>query len=442
MTASGTNGAVHWEQDADGVVTATLDDPGKRGNMISNRHVAGLDALLDDLEANLSTVRGLVITSAKASFFSGPDFVVAEMADEGGTIYDHLVPVRNQLRRLETLGRPVAAAITGSALGGGVEITLACHYRVGIADPDTVWALAETSMGLIPAGGGLVRATRMFGIEATVLDIVGPGSVYRPEEALRVGLVDELAATREEVVAAARAWVLSRDPERPAVQRWEEADYTIPGGTVAPEGLADEVRRRVEGTPLAALPAVLEVATVAAAEPVDEVFPIETQAFMPLLTLPVTARLGGVFFGLKMITDGGSRPAAPAAEQDDDRVSLHRFPQVGDGVLASIFFPEGAPVVEILGTPDAPDAAVARAYDQVVAEGGIPIVTRGTGAPFIKRLLDARDGGTAAIAAAARGAIEDGLQIAPGDAGVASVIAAGLPSWTGGALADGEPAAL
>jgi 3-hydroxyacyl-CoA dehydrogenase/enoyl-CoA hydratase/3-hydroxybutyryl-CoA epimerase len=156
------------------------------------------------------------------------------------------VPLRDQARRLEALGRPVAAALNGSALGGGFEIALACHYRVGPADPAVIWALAETGMGIMPGGGGVVRTTRMVGIAAAVLDVIGPGTVFHPAQAHAAGLVDELA---DDVVAAARAWVLAQ-PEGRFVQRWERPGYAIPGGADAPEGLAEEVRIRSAGSPV------------------------------------------------------------------------------------------------------------------------------------------------------------------------------------------------
>ncbi|MFG1604429.1 enoyl-CoA hydratase-related protein [Actinoplanes sp. NPDC049265] len=432
------SGAVRWVWDADGVVVITLDDPGRTSNAVNRRHLAGLDACLDELEAHRADLRGAVVTSGKHSFFSGPDMVAAEVpADEAAELYGLMVPFKDQLRRLEKLGRPVAAALTGSALGGGVEIALACHHRVGVDDPDVVWSLGETAMGVLPGGGGTVRVTRMLGVAATVLDVIGPGSVYRPEAALRAGLVDDLAPTRDAAVAAAREWVLAQ--RAPFGQRWEQPGYRVPG---RPADLAEQVRGRVEGTPLLTYPAVLDVATRSLDMTVDEAFPIETDAFNRLAAAPVTAGMSHNYFSLKAVAEGRSRPAGAAqtaaaaqttgttgANVDGTVSAVH--PRTGELRLADAFFAEGAPVIEIHAGPDASDAAIAAAYDRARAGGGIPIVSRGGDGPFVDALLRAGDE-LDAIVSAARQALASGLSIAPADADVASMLAVGLPIWTGG----------
>lgn len=410
MTDIQQSGAVRWAWDADGVVTVTLDDPGRTANMVNRRHRDGLDACLDDLVAQPDRLRGVVVTSAKRSFFSGPDFVPAEITpEEAATTYDLMVPVRDQLRRLETLGRPVAAALNGSALGGGFEIALACHHRVGTTDESAVWSLAETGMGIIPAGGGTVRVTRMAGIAATVLDIVGPGAAYHPAQALAAGLVDELA---DDVVAAARAWVLAQPPG-PFVQRWERPGYRIPGGAAEPPGLAEEVRRRSAGSPVRALATVLDVAVRSASVPVDDAFTIETDACRTLLSAPEFPALSYFFFALRTVA--GMAGGAGAGRT---------FRQVVAHPLAAVFFPPDAPVVEVTG--DAP-------------ADGIPVVV--SGGSFVQTLLDAGPD-PEAMAAAARRALDEGLVVDPAGGNVASVLAAGYPAWTGGVLhhlATGSP---
>src|ERR1700712_3533028 len=120
MTDIQQSGAVRWAWDAEGVVTITLDDPGRTANMLNRRHYEGLNACLDDLTGQPDRLRGVVLTSAKRSFVAGPGSGPGEIpAEEAAPTYALLVPLRDQARRLETLGRPVAAALNGSALGGG-----------------------------------------------------------------------------------------------------------------------------------------------------------------------------------------------------------------------------------------------------------------------------------------------------------------------------------
>ncbi|MEV6930481.1 hypothetical protein AB0M46_39190 [Dactylosporangium sp. NPDC051485] len=260
--------------------------------------------------------------------------------------------------------------------------------------------------------------TRMFGIAATVLEIVGPGTAYHPAQALAAGVVDELA---DDVVAAARAWVLAQ-PDGHFVQRWERPGYQIPGGTAEPPGLAEEVRRRSEGSPVRALAAVLEVAVRSAAAPLDEAFEIETAACRALLGAPEFPDLAHLFSALRAVATAPAE-VPPARFQ----AGMREFPQIVANPLAAVFFAPDAPIVEITDADLIPE---------VRARGGIPVLIHGGHVSFVQTLLDAGPD-PAAMAAAARGALDNGLQIDPAGADVASVLAAGFPSWAGGVLHAG-----
>src|SRR5690606_21210286 len=140
-----------------------------------------------------------------------------------------LTRVKDQFRRLERLGRPVAAAFNGSALGGGFEIGLACHHRVCVDDPSVRLGLPEVTLGLIPGGGGITRMVRMLGLEAA-FPLLTEGKQLRPAEAKEAGLVDELVASPDELLPAAKRWVLDH-PD--ACQPWDADGYRLPGGSPA-----------------------------------------------------------------------------------------------------------------------------------------------------------------------------------------------------------------
>ena len=157
---------IRWEQDADGIVVLTLDDPNQSANTMNRDYAESMAATVDRLEAEKDSITGVVITSAKKTFFAGGDLndLRAAGKDDAAAIAEMVRGGKKQLRRLETLGVPVVAAINGAALGGGLEICLACHQRIALDDPKVKLGFPEVKLGLLPGAGGVVRSVRMFGI--------------------------------------------------------------------------------------------------------------------------------------------------------------------------------------------------------------------------------------------------------------------------------------
>jgi hypothetical protein len=158
---------IRWEDAGDGVVNLVLDDPNQSANTMNADFGASMKKTVERLEAEKDQIAGVVITSAKKTFFAGGDLrdlkkVTPETADEfAGWVREN----KALLRRLETLGKPVVAAINGAALGGGLEIALACHRRIVVDDPKIQLGQPEVQLGLLPGAGGVVRVTRMLGIQ-------------------------------------------------------------------------------------------------------------------------------------------------------------------------------------------------------------------------------------------------------------------------------------
>src|SRR5690625_1420073 len=123
---------IGWDQDADGVVILTLDDPNQSANTMNADYVASMRGVVDRLVAEKDSIAGVIITSAKKTFFAGGDLndLYAAGPEQAQDVYDMITEIKDQLRVLETLGRPVVAAINGAALGGGLEIALAAHHRI------------------------------------------------------------------------------------------------------------------------------------------------------------------------------------------------------------------------------------------------------------------------------------------------------------------------
>lgn len=311
--------AVRWTWGDDGVVSAVLDDPGRRVNTVNRRYHDGMAALLDDLGQHLDRLRGVVLTSAKTSFFTGDEVGPADMsAEDMAAAYELTVPVKEQLRRLETLGRPVVAAFTGSALGFGLEIGLASHWRIGLDAPGVVYGSPEVTMGILPGGGGLVRLTRLLGVERGFLQVFGSGRQHGTREALALGILDEARPDRAAQLAAARGWILSQ-PAGAAVQRWERAGHRIPGGGKGSpelELVAPRLRARLAATTAntaqTAAATALEAAIDSTVLPLDDAFALETRQQYALFANPLTPVLGAFVFGtVRTLRDGARRPAGP-----------------------------------------------------------------------------------------------------------------------------------
>jgi len=139
--------AVRWEKGADGIAIVTLDDPGRSANTMSDRYKAAMGEVVDQLVAAKDELTGVIVTSAKKTFFAGGDLEALSSATQADApaVFQNVTEIKGQLRRLETLGKPVVAAMNGAALGGGLEIGLACHRRIGLDAPGVVYGLPEVT---------------------------------------------------------------------------------------------------------------------------------------------------------------------------------------------------------------------------------------------------------------------------------------------------------
>lgn len=188
---------IRWEQDETGVVTLVLDDPDQSANTMNQAFKASIAAIAERAEAEKDSIRGIIYTSAKKTFFAGGDLkeMIQAGPEDAQQAFDAGTAIKSSLRRIETLGKPVVAAINGAALGGGYEIALASHHRVALDAPGSKIGLPEVTLGLLPAGGGVTRTVRLMGIADALLKVLLQGTQYSPQRATENGLVHEVAAT-------------------------------------------------------------------------------------------------------------------------------------------------------------------------------------------------------------------------------------------------------
>jgi len=307
---------IGWEQDSDGIVVLTMNDPNQGANTMNELYKASMTATVDRLEAEKDSITGVVLTSSKKTFFAGGDLknMMNVGPGDGQALMDELATIKGALRRLETLGKPVVSAINGAALGGGLEITLATHYRIAADVPGVQLGLPEVSLGLLPAGGGIIRTVRMLGLQTALLSVLLQGNKFRPAQAKEIGLINEVVGSVEELVPAAKAWIKA-NPEA-FVQPWDKKGYKIPGGTPASPGLAANLpafpanlRKQLKGTNMPAPRAILSAAVEGSQVDIDNASLIESRYFVHLLTGPVAKNMiQAFFFDLQSINNGGSRP--------------------------------------------------------------------------------------------------------------------------------------
>ena len=149
--------AVRYERDNDGIVTLTMDDPSASANTMNEAYKDAMKAAVDRLHDEKDDITGVVLTSAKKTFFAGGNLNMLQQATKADAqrMFEESMGIKADLRRLETLGKPVVAAINGAALGGGLEIALATHHRIAADVKGVQIGLPEASLGLLPGGGGL-----------------------------------------------------------------------------------------------------------------------------------------------------------------------------------------------------------------------------------------------------------------------------------------------
>jgi 3-hydroxyacyl-CoA dehydrogenase/enoyl-CoA hydratase/3-hydroxybutyryl-CoA epimerase len=301
------NNTIQYAVDQDGIAILTFDLPGKSMNVLTPEIMQDLDTLVGKAAGD-DAVKGLVLTSAKKAFIAGADIKDMVTAYDRGVTHkeaaEFSAELNRTLRALETCGKPVAAAINGLALGGGLEVCLACHYRVLANDTGAVLGFPEVNIGLLPGAGGTQRAPRLVGFRNAATMILQCRN-QRPEQALEIGLVHELAPAAD-VVERARAWVLEKgDPQQP----WDKKGFKIPGGGLTHPGtvqtfmvgnalLAKNTKHNYPA-PIAAQSAMFE----GCATSFDDGLKIESQYFGSLLCGPVARNMMRSLFVNKQKAD-------------------------------------------------------------------------------------------------------------------------------------------
>jgi 3-hydroxyacyl-CoA dehydrogenase/enoyl-CoA hydratase/3-hydroxybutyryl-CoA epimerase len=280
-----------------GVAFITIDVKDRPVNVLTPELHSAFGQIAGHLAADEGAT-GAVIHSGKSSFMAGGDLkrIVRyyDMQRTPAEAYEQSRTYTESLRKLETCGKPVAVAINGTALGGGLELALACHHRVVLDNPKILLGLPEVTLGLLPAGGGTQRLPRLIGLKAAA-DLILSGRYVDPAEALELGIIDQVVS-EEDLLETAEKWVLGAEN---AQQPWDKRGFQVPGGSKLNDmnigRLFQVLTARVSAehrhnypAPIAALRCLFNGTTVSS---MDAALKIETREFSALTRDPVARNL-------------------------------------------------------------------------------------------------------------------------------------------------------
>jgi len=342
--------------DSDGLALVTWNSPGRSMNVIDPAVKDELAAIVEQVAAD-AAIKGVVITSGKDSFCAGADLTMLEsmsrahaelVASQGETaanahVFEESRKTSLLYRRIETCGKPWVAAINGIAVGGGFELTLACHHRVAADNDKTRVGLPEIKVGLFPGAGGTQRVARILP-PADALQFLLKGDQISANRAKTMKLVDEVVPAGD-LVKAAKAWITTSGT---AKAPWDIENFKLPGGPVQSKaGMlaftpANAIYRRETYDNYPAARAIMQVVYEGLQLPFDQALRVESRWFAKILRSPeAAAMIRSLFVSMQEINKGARRPAAVPAK---------KFKTIG--VLGSGFMGAGIAYVSALAGLD------------------------------------------------------------------------------------------
>ncbi len=370
--------------DAQGVATITWDVPGKSMNVLNLEAAADLEALIDRAIAD-PAIKGVILTSGKKDFAGGMDLnIIARMKDSAGDdpargLFDGIMAFHRLERKIELMGRdlktgaggkPVVAALPGTALGIGLEIPLSCHRIIAADNPRARIGLPEILVGIFPGAGGTTRLVRKLG-PIMAAPFLLEGKLSDPAAARAAGLIDEVVAP-DQLLARAREWVLTAGPAD-MVKPWDVKGYKLPGGApYQPAGFMNFVgaSAMVNGKTMGVYPAakaLLSAVYEGALVPFDTAIRIEARWFTHVLMNPSSsAMIRSLFINKEALEKGANRPKV--ADQTVKRLGVLGAGMMGAGI-AYVAANAGIEVVLIDATQEAADRG--RAHSEALLDKGM-----------------------------------------------------------------------
>src|SRR3982075_498528 len=373
------------EIDGDGIALITWDSPGRSMNVIDLKVIEELSAIVEQVAAD-PAIKGAVITSGKDTFSGGADLTLLEglgrvFQDLGKTkgpeaaataLFDESRKLSQLYRRLETSGKPWAAAVNGTALGGAFELMLACHHRVAAQNPKTRLGLPEVKIGLVPGAGGTTRVARMLA-PADALQFLLKGDQLRIERAKALKLIDAIVPPAD-LVKTAKDWV-KQNPKAKAP--WDTEGFRLPGGPVYSKAgmmtfpAANAIYRRETHDNYPAARAIMQCVYEGLQLPIDAALRVESRYFTQILrSKEAAAMIRSLFLSMQELNKGARRP------QNVPPTKVKKLAIIGAGFMgASVGYvsaPAGIDVVLIDRDQESADKGKGHAksvIDDLIAKG-------------------------------------------------------------------------
>ena len=330
-----------FEIDKDGIATITWDMPGKSTNLIDESAMDDLDAVAERLATD-ATIKGAILTSAKDGFCGGADITMLtglnHLVSQAGRdpeavekLYNGVSRLSRVIRKIETCGKPVVAAMPGTAVGGGYEIALGCHYRIAARAPDARYGLPEGKIGLLPGAGGTQRLARLLGA-GDALQLMLKGTTPKMAGALGARLIDKVVP-RGRLLAEARKWILANaQPTAP----WDVEGFRVPGGLpYSKTGMmtfaaANAIYRRETYDNYPGLRALMKAVYDGLLVDIDTALRIEARLFAQVLMTPQARNMmRTLFFSMRELGRGARRPAGVRQKK------LRKIGIIGAGMMGA-----------------------------------------------------------------------------------------------------------
>lgn len=332
-------GYINLTRDSDGIVELIFDQPGKSVNTMGAEYNDAMQVAIVDLERMVADqeIIGVYVRSAKpGQFFAGGDITeMLEMdlncsSEKRAEMFAGIVDAKAPFRRLETLGVPVVVGINGACLGGGYEIALSCHYRIALNN--VMIGLPEAMIGLMPGAGGVVRLTRLLGMEAAI-GLISTGRRLKSERAIEQGMIDELVDDEDQLAERAKVWIKANPA---AKQPWDAEGYSLPGGDLddpANQGLSyfgpvNVVAKTNDLMP--AQKAIFACVLDSTKVDFDTAQMIESRYFLSLLLDQTSRNMMLAFFvQMEALNKGASRP------RDIEKTNISTLGLIGAGQMGA-----------------------------------------------------------------------------------------------------------